>query len=419
MPAPRGPDDLSRAGAVTLLVPMYNEEERLPHSFERWRAAGLLDRFPLVLVDDGSSDRTAGIAEDLCRGRPGCRVVQARSHRSKPAALQLGLREVATPWVLCLDADTWFAGTAASLEDELATLMASGIEVAAFRLEPCGRAGSLVVELQVAEYVLINDAVRRLFQIVGNVNGSVALWQSATLRQVLARHSLVFEGDDLEATFLAHRQGARVAASPALFRKLAKPTWRALVRQRLAIWEPGLFRTVCQVSPFRLGRGAEPLFFQWYVLFEVLLHPAKVAGLLSLSGASWVSPGGGPLVAAVYGLGLAAALLLWVYHRARLAHPVRLLAVLGFLAVVPAVPLAVLAPLPALLASLVLWSGVAGLLALAIGERRLRRRAARMAPLVPLYFLFLSIAVRTAGLIRWATAALRVRIPMSRAAPSG
>ena len=52
---------------LSVVVPLYNEEESLPHLVEQLlqalRPSG--ERFELVLVNDGSSDGTARVLEQL------------------------------------------------------------------------------------------------------------------------------------------------------------------------------------------------------------------------------------------------------------------------------------------------------------------------------------------------------------------
>ena len=58
---------------LSVVVPLYNEEESLPHLVEQLltalRPTG--ERFELVLVNDGSSDRTAKVLEPTQRRGPG------------------------------------------------------------------------------------------------------------------------------------------------------------------------------------------------------------------------------------------------------------------------------------------------------------------------------------------------------------
>ena len=57
---------------LSIVVPLYNEEESLPLLVEKLLAAlrPLGRSFELVLVDDGSSDRTAAVLRELAATTP-------------------------------------------------------------------------------------------------------------------------------------------------------------------------------------------------------------------------------------------------------------------------------------------------------------------------------------------------------------
>jgi len=81
---------------ATVLIPAYNEEETIGQVVEAVKPAG----FPVVVVDDGSSDRTAERA-----AAAGAKVVRLPENHGKGAAYAAGLTEVTTPYVVLLDAD--------------------------------------------------------------------------------------------------------------------------------------------------------------------------------------------------------------------------------------------------------------------------------------------------------------------------
>jgi cellulose synthase/poly-beta-1,6-N-acetylglucosamine synthase-like glycosyltransferase len=91
-PAPRA---RVSAGAVTIVVPLYNESHRFVHYAEPLLEF-TLSHTPgseLVFVDDGSSDRTKELVGDFCEtAGTGERVRSVRcSHRGKGSALRTGL----------------------------------------------------------------------------------------------------------------------------------------------------------------------------------------------------------------------------------------------------------------------------------------------------------------------------------------
>ncbi|HEX6107009.1 MAG TPA: DUF3473 domain-containing protein [Gemmatimonadales bacterium] len=101
--------DLEPAAPVTVVIPCYNEENSLPTLA---RALDLLEpelapRYALryVFVDDGSSDATWPLLQQLFGGRPGCELVRHPANRGLAAAIQTGIRAAATEIVCSIDCD--------------------------------------------------------------------------------------------------------------------------------------------------------------------------------------------------------------------------------------------------------------------------------------------------------------------------
>ena len=71
---------------LSVVVPLYNEEESLPHLVEQLLAAlrPTGERFELVLVNDGSSDRTGAVLEELCETVPELVGVLLRKNYGQP-----------------------------------------------------------------------------------------------------------------------------------------------------------------------------------------------------------------------------------------------------------------------------------------------------------------------------------------------
>ncbi len=90
---------------LSLVVPLYNEEENLPELRER--LAALLDRYPgeAVLVDDGSRDRTASLMDALAAGDPRFRAVHLSRNFGHQAAVAAGLAYSRGRAVVVMDAD--------------------------------------------------------------------------------------------------------------------------------------------------------------------------------------------------------------------------------------------------------------------------------------------------------------------------
>lgn len=93
--------------SVSLVIPAYNEAERLPPSIARIIAyAEQQDRrLDLVIVDDGSTDGTADLARRLVADRIPLTVLVNNPNRGKGFSVRRGLLEAQGQCVLFTDAD--------------------------------------------------------------------------------------------------------------------------------------------------------------------------------------------------------------------------------------------------------------------------------------------------------------------------
>jgi glycosyltransferase involved in cell wall biosynthesis len=92
---------------LSVVVPVYNEEESLPHLVAELHAAlgptGL--SYELVLVDDGSSDQSYALLERMAKLDSGLHVVCFRRNFGQTAAMQAGLDVSRGAKVVTIDAD--------------------------------------------------------------------------------------------------------------------------------------------------------------------------------------------------------------------------------------------------------------------------------------------------------------------------
>lgn len=96
------------APTVSIVVPAFDEEHRLPPTIARLTAeldAVVGPAWQLVVSDDGSSDRTAEVALDAARVDPRIVVVTSPVNHGKGAAFVDGFAAAAAPVVVLLDAD--------------------------------------------------------------------------------------------------------------------------------------------------------------------------------------------------------------------------------------------------------------------------------------------------------------------------
>ena len=95
---------------ISVFFPTYNEEGNIEALVARTvetlrRLAG---RWEVIIVDDGSRDRTGEVAEALVKKYPGVRHVRHEKNRGYGGAVKTGLQEAKLDWIFFTDGDGQF-----------------------------------------------------------------------------------------------------------------------------------------------------------------------------------------------------------------------------------------------------------------------------------------------------------------------
>jgi glycosyltransferase involved in cell wall biosynthesis len=95
------------APELSIIIPSYNEELRLPATLEHIAAflPTLGAETEILVVDDGSKDRTAEVAESFRKTLPKLRVISNGVNRGKGFSVRHGMQEARGQNVLFTDAD--------------------------------------------------------------------------------------------------------------------------------------------------------------------------------------------------------------------------------------------------------------------------------------------------------------------------
>jgi dolichyl-phosphate beta-glucosyltransferase len=93
---------------LSIVIPAYNEERRLPATLDV--VFGWLDSSPypdseVLVVDDGSTDSTAAVVESRAATEPRLLLVQNPGNRGKGFAIRHGMLQAKGDWILFSDAD--------------------------------------------------------------------------------------------------------------------------------------------------------------------------------------------------------------------------------------------------------------------------------------------------------------------------
>lgn len=162
---------------LTLLIPAYNEAQVIATCLA---AACELDypQLQILVLDDGSTDDTATVAEQTAAGDTRVRVVRDPVNRGKAERQNLGFQMAESELVLVCDADTHMHPLAPKLL--VARLLRSPLNVAVAAGPHVTNRVNLLTAMQVLEAASIIGLIRRSGSLrgrVGTVAGVLALFR--------------------------------------------------------------------------------------------------------------------------------------------------------------------------------------------------------------------------------------------------
>lgn len=205
---------------LSIVIPAYNEESRLPKTLASVFAylQSLPDRAEVIVVDDGSTDRTPEIVNSLRKEHAELRLVSNGTNRGKGYSVRHGMLESLGEIALFSDADL-----STPIEEAgklLAALREKGFDAAI---------GSRAVDralIEVHQSIIREQAgifFNRLVRWIMGIPFSDTQCGFKAFRREKAR--IIFEqqhverfGFDPEILFLAKRNGLRVAEIPVRWR---------------------------------------------------------------------------------------------------------------------------------------------------------------------------------------------------------
>ncbi len=199
-------EPFSIAPQISAVMPAFNEEGNLERCVVRLVHAlhARTSAYEIVVVNDGSQDRTAAVLERLSGTYPALRVVHHEVNRGYGAALRSGFRAARYTWVFMMDSDNQF--DPADIDRLLARAESADI-VAGYRRH---RRDPLARRLNAwAFFTLVTVLFGRLAR---DVNCAFKLIR----RDLLSRLQLTCDGAliNTELFVLARQRGARIIEVP-------------------------------------------------------------------------------------------------------------------------------------------------------------------------------------------------------------
>jgi dolichyl-phosphate beta-glucosyltransferase len=209
------PDAPGAAPALSVIIPAYNEQQRLPqhlgHVLAYLRAH--YPAFELLVVDDGSRDQTVEAVRAALAGEPRARLLAYQPNRGKGYAIRHGVLASRGDYVVFLDAD--LSTPIEELPRALEALQGADVVIGSRDL-----AGAKILMPQ----PLFRRLASEIFRWVRNL--ALGLWRFADTqcgfkgyrgplaRQLFALGQVDRFMFDVEILYLADRAGLRIVEMP-------------------------------------------------------------------------------------------------------------------------------------------------------------------------------------------------------------
>jgi|GEM_PF-2881768 len=236
--------------SLTILIPAFNEQDSIAESIERALASDYpQDSLYVMVVDDGSQDRTGEIVEGFADR--GVTLIQ-KPNSGKAASVNYGLARVQTPYVLIIDADTNIRPDAAAIMMEylLGDPEAAAVVPTVHIHDP----STLLERIQMVEYS-IGNFFRRMFASIGSFS-LVPACVAAGTKEIIALGGFNEDTltEDLEMGLRIKLSGRQILhATEAIVLTRAPDTMAALQKQRLR-WQYGGYENVIKYRNFMFNR---------------------------------------------------------------------------------------------------------------------------------------------------------------------
>lgn len=266
---------------VTVIIPSHNGASSISDTLRS--VAAIFDKKQIIVVDDASTDKTQRVIK---KNFPNVHLICLPRNKGKVKAMEEALRFVKTPFVLLVDDDTVFP------EDFRCptSLMGRVCTAAAFHITPLSELPGqplwrkLVNSLQTHEYTKAMQVGRKAHNetcSVYCVSGAAGLFTTQRLKETYHLHSGIFQAEDLERTLIELiNEGKVVIVSETVYTRVPG-SLKALGKQRIFGWWPGLYRNILLLLRILFKRTV-PLRLRWatgYEIYNLLAAPFKVFSL--------------------------------------------------------------------------------------------------------------------------------------------
>jgi len=175
----------------------------------------------ILVVDDGSQDRTARLAQNMAGENAAIRVLRNPGNHGKGYAVRNGVQKAKGEWTLVTDADL------STPIEELETLWTAAREA---RAQVAIGSRALDRSLIGVHQPLLRESAGKLFNLAARLTAGLPfrdtqcgfkLFETSAAREIFRRQRIERFGFDVEALFIARRLGYSVVEVPVEWNNVA------------------------------------------------------------------------------------------------------------------------------------------------------------------------------------------------------
>lgn len=290
----------SRYPTVSMLVPCFNEERTLAGTLDSLLALDYpKDKLEIVVIDDGSRDKTAQIGRAYAAQYPERVSFMRKENGGKYTALNLGIERSRGDIIGCLDADSFVAKDALieSVKRFEQDPDIMGLTPAMKVHQP----RKLLELMQQVEYTF-GIFYKKMFDNLAAIDvlpGPFSLYKREVFAKIgLFRHA--HNTEDMEIAFRMHLHGLKISNAHTAFVYTTVPhTVRSLLKQRVR-WSQGFLQNARDyrrlffnprlgnfgmlVLPFKITAFAAGLYSAGFIAYHAAAALAAKASLYAATG---------------------------------------------------------------------------------------------------------------------------------------
>lgn len=264
---------------ISVIIPAYNEEKGIAASIKKTLECDYpSDLLEIIVVDDGSRDRTYQVAKKLASKNV---KVFTKKNGGKASAVNFGLKHATGEFVMILDADTFpqkdaFKKTLGNFEDP--SVMATTLSIKVYQPK------TFLQKMQYIEYTIMNF-MRKLMMFVDGQN--VAPAGTILRKSFLDTHGHFDENnltEDFEMGMRIHSKQFRVAHTfDSYVETVAPETFDKLKRQRVRWSYGGIYNIMLYKNMMGARYGDLGLLIIPGMLIGLTILPLGFAYLLAIT----------------------------------------------------------------------------------------------------------------------------------------